>query len=499
MNIRKTTRMTLRLWCLSISVLFFSASALAGPFVPAGDMALRHDIQRLADYGIIKGTITTWPLAWGPILYDIGNVETSELPRDIADALLRVKQRSNWQTRDKELLFNAELGVAEKPGRIRTFENTPRGEAEASVGVSWISDWFSVDLNVQYVDSDLDDEDFRADNSQISVIAGNWSIAASTQQRWWGPSWDGSLILSNNARPFPSLTIDRVFTDPFKTKWLSWLGPWDFSVMMGQLEKERDIPNTKFFGMRLNFRPIQNLEIGLSRAAQWCGDDRPCDAGTFKNLLLGRDNRGSAGISAENEPGNQLAGVDFRWTPKLFDSNVGIYGQFIGEDEAGGFPSRFMGQYGVEWSSYLFDRWSTRAFAEYSATICQFHESSKIYNCAYRHTIYTSGYRYRGLPIGHGADDDAKILALGVLLLDADNTQWRAIFRTGELNSGGFPDSRNSFSPTPQDIVSFDVSHKRAFQFGVIEVGLGFEEIDDAVSGTKTSDGRAYLQWRSSY
>ena len=40
----------------------------ASPFIGSGDSALRHDIQRLADYGVIKGPTSTWPLAWGPIL-----------------------------------------------------------------------------------------------------------------------------------------------------------------------------------------------------------------------------------------------------------------------------------------------------------------------------------------------------------------------------------------------------------------------------------------------
>jgi hypothetical protein len=30
-------------------------------------------------------------------------------------------------------------------------------------------------------------------------------------------------------------------------------------------------------------------------------------------------------------------------------------------------------------------------------------------------------------------------------------------------------------------------------------VSLGYEQIDDAVSGDSVNDGRAYLQWRSSY
>jgi hypothetical protein len=59
--------------------------------------------------------------------------------------------------------------------------------------MSWIGDWLSTDLNVQFVDSTEDDDEVRIDNSMIGAVAGNWSIAASTMQRWWGPGWDGSL------------------------------------------------------------------------------------------------------------------------------------------------------------------------------------------------------------------------------------------------------------------------------------------------------------------
>jgi hypothetical protein len=131
-------------------------------------------------------------------------------------------------------------------------------------------------------------------------------------------------------------------------------------VIFGQLENERHIPDTQFFGMRFTFRPLPTLEIGLSRSAQWCGEGRPCDASTFFDLLLGRDNRGDDDINPENEPGNQLAGYDFRWSPTIFGHRLAAYGQLIGEDEAGGFPSRYIGQFGVEWTGYVFDRWSTR-------------------------------------------------------------------------------------------------------------------------------------------
>ncbi len=42
-------------------------------------------------------------------------------------------------------------------------------------------------------------------------------------------------------------------------------------------------------------------------------DGRDCDLKTFINLLRGKDNRG-ANVDPEDEPGNQLGGIDVRWS-----------------------------------------------------------------------------------------------------------------------------------------------------------------------------------------
>lgn len=479
--------------------LLLASLTWAGPYIPAGDPALRHDIQRLADHGIVKGPTSTWPLAWGPIIEDIRSTDATNLSAGVADALARVRNRANWETRTRELTFNAKVAVAEKPTRIRSFQNTARGDIEVAAGFGWIDEWFSFDLNLQGVDSDQDSQDLRADDSMIGVVLGNWSVAASTQQRWWGPGWDGNLILGNNARPIPSLVIDRIFTDGFETKWLSWLGPWDLNVMFGLLEHDRVVPDTQFFGMRFNFRPIPSLEIGISRSAQWCGKDRPCDLDTFVDLLLGEDNRGGGGINVENEPGNQLAGLDFRWSPSFINMPVSFYGQFIGEDEAGGFPSRYIGQVGMEGTGFLLDQWSYRYFLEATSTSCDFWKSDEIFNCAYNHFIYETGYRFRDRVIGHGVDNDARLISAGIMLVDSDDTQWRGNVRYGELNRAGAPDDRNTLTPTPQDLASLDLSHSRVYSFGVVDLGVGYEWIDDDASGDSNSDGRFYVQWRSSY
>lgn len=487
-------------YAIVAALLFLSVEAIASPLVAPGDTVLRHDIQLLADRGIIKGPVNGWPLAWGPILQDLARVDETALPDNIGDALFRVRERGRWETRVDEIQFKAKANVAESPNRIRSFQDTPRDEAELALGASWTGDFLSADLNGQAVFNPADGEEFRYDDSLLAVLLGNYAITVNTLDRWWGPGWDGSLILSSNARPMPAITLERNFTDPFETKWLSWLGPWDLSVMFGQMEEDRYVPNAQFFGMRFEFRPIPSLEIGITRTAQWCGDGRPCGFDTFKDLFFGHDNRGDEGIDEDNEPGNQLAGIDLRWSLAGFGWPVAVYGQFTGEDEAGGFPSRYMGLGGIDAYGTLGSRWSWRWYGEGVYTKCNFYQSDEgDFNCAYNHSIYQTGYRYRGRAVGHGSDNDTLMATMGLLLINREETQWQGLIRYGQLNRGGAPDSRNSLTPTRQTLLSLDLLYSRVFRFGVFDVGAGVEQLDDDASDDSTTDGRAYLQWRSSY
>lgn len=489
-------------WCIAVALLVlfghFHVNAQAAPLIAAGDTSLRYDLQLLADHGILPGPVSTWPLAWGPVLEALEKRRANEsLPPGVAVAMARIRARADWETRTRELTFSARLGGAAEPPVIRGFEDTPRENLEAGGGIRWIGDRVAIALNAQVVDRVAGGTDSRADGSALGIALGNWSLSLNTLDRWWGPGHDGSLILSGNARPFPAISLDRNFTDAFDSDWLSWMGPWDLSVMFGQLESDRVVPDALWFGMRFNFRPLNSLEIGLSRAAQWCGEGRPCNAGVFADLLLGRDNRGEAGIDADAEPGNQMAGLDFRWSHTSLGWPTALYGQFIGEDEAGGFPSRYIGQIGVEMNGRWGAETSWRGFVEFAGTACQFHESSVIFDCAYNHTVYRSGYRYRGRSIGHGADNDAELVSAGLVLLNDDDSQWRVLARAGELNRGGSSAAGNAVTRVAQDIMSVDISHRRVYRIGLVEAGIGYENRESTTGDD--GDFRFHVQWRSGY
>jgi len=487
-----------RIYLSLTATLLFAAQAFAAPQAQPGDVGLRHDIQVLADYGAISGPVTTWPLSWDALLTDLETVQSEDvvLPNAVLPTFQRVLARARHETRRGAHSIKAHVSGAEEPLQIRSFSNTPRERGEIGAGYSWFSDRLTIDLNVAYVDEPTDGEDVRADGSQIGLNLGNWTIAASTMDRWWGPGWDGSLILSNNARPVPALTIGRNRTQAFESKWLSWVGPWDLNVMFGQLEKERVVPNARLFGMRFNFRPLKSLEIGISRTAQWCGDDRPCGFDTFLDMLVGKDNRGDDGTTPENEPGNQLAGIDVRWTNFWFGSPVSLYVQAIGEDEAGGFPSKYMGQFGIEGSGITRGQYSYRWFAEVAGTSCDVAKSTVLYGCAYRHTIYNSGYTYRGRIVGHGLDNDALVVSAGVVVVNTEGNTWQVLGRIGDLNRERV-DAIHSVAIFPQELASIDIQHSRSTKIGQFEFGMGYERREEIASGVTTGDARGFIRWTS--
>ena len=476
-----------------------TSSALAEPLAAPGDMRLRHDLQLLNDSGVINIPLTAWPVSLGDVHNAINGVDGTDLNESNQLALLRVRQRLSWELDINSVDFVFGISGSSEPRVIRTFENTPRAEGEATAKLAWVGERFAINLAATYVSNPFDGDDFRPDGTYVGAALGNWMVTAGWQERWFGPGNDGSLILSNNERPTPGIAIQRNNSTPFETKWLSWMGPWTLTSFMTQLDDERVVNDAWLFGVRGSIRPVSGLEIGISRTAQWCGDDRPCDFSTFVDLLLGNDNRG-VNVDPADEPGNQLGGFDIRWAlPKQIP--VALYMQWIGEDGRGGGGAigSWLRQLGLEYWGTIGDL-SHRTHFEVSDSMCQeggFGSSDNKPNCAYEHGIYQTGYRYNNRPIGHGADGDTLSYSIGSTLVQSAGHTWNATLRYMEINREGLPNPRHTLSPTPQELVDIQLSHERETKYGRFYAGIGYERLDDEVSGTSDSNVTGFIQWSS--
>lgn len=443
--------------------------------IEPGDEALRHHLQLLNDEGILATLSTSWPLSEKEIATSIAGLSTEALSPEQSRSLQFIQD-----TLSPAHKYTTTIQYGSDRQELRGFSDDFREQGEIRFKTKEQFGLFTFHLEASAVDDPLDNKDFRLDGSYISIDLNNWQLGAGNIDRWWGPGWQSSLILSNNARPSPGIFLNRNTTKAFELPVLRKLGPWSFSAFANQLESDRHIPDAKLLGARFTFKPAKSLEIGLTRTAQWGGEGRPESLSSLKNLILGNDNVGDDGIELDgsNEPGNQLGGIDLRWTTRINEHSVTFYGQLIGEDEAGGFPSRKIGLFGME-TPVITEFSHGRVFLEMSDTTMDFLDD-RFSNSTYNHSVYQSGYRYRGNVIGASTDNDSRLLTLGGFheFGTLHSLSWKAQYAS--LNRDGSP-GRNTIANSHEQTAILSAKYERVLN-EQLRVGINATHLLNDVS-----------------
>ncbi|MEQ8205414.1 MAG: capsule assembly Wzi family protein [Woeseia sp.] len=479
--------------CILTAAMPVDAAMLVSP----GNSVLRHDLRFLDDRGIIRIPLSAWPISQADIERALKAVDDTSLSVAELAAMNRIRDKLHFERRGARVSYG--LSLASNPREIRAFADTPRDESNAIVGLEWSGERVAVSLQAGYAANPVDEDEYRLDDSWAGFLLGNWIFSAGWQQRWWGPGHDGSLIMSTNARPMPALSMQRNSSVAFDNRWFGWIGPWTASVFMAGLDDERVINDALLFGFRFTFRPTENVEIGLSRSAQWCGIGRPCDGSTLLDLLAGKDNRG-VNVGPEDEPGNQLAGIDMRWRLPT-EQPLAVYMQWIAEDTRRGEPElgSWLRLAGLEYRGNA-SSWQHVSHIEIAETSCRrgglgFSDNNP--GCAYEHGIYRSGYRYRGRSIGHGVDGDGLTYSLGTTLLQSTDRSWDATIRYSEINRLGANSAMHSISATGIEQFDLFIRHNRQISSGEISLGLGWLQRIESTDQRRENDLQAFLQWQS--
>lgn len=392
--------------------------AYSNTWLGPNDPWFRADLERAASFHQFNQPISAWPISAHSL-----NSAKAYLSQT---SLHRLKQSSRQ---------NLQLGfmASESDPVFNHFGLTNRDKSNTKLSYQYLNQYLDLQISTQYVNNHGTASAVQFDNTFINTNIANWTVGVGAIDRWWGPGWDSGLILSSNARPIPSLYLTRNTSKPAESPWFKWMGPWTLVSFMGQLEQNRTVPNALLWGLRLVFKPSPAWELGLSRTAMWAGDGRPKDLEVFTDLLVGSDNFSPHSSHKSREPGNQLAGFDFKYLGHVNSTGYSFYGEIIGEDEVRGRPSKPIIMFGAALHLLIKDR-NLTLFSEYSDTALDAFKSNKIYDIAYRHGIYTTGYLHKGLPIGSTYDNDSQTLVVGSITNLENNYKFRLSARHLYLN-----------------------------------------------------------------
>lgn len=442
---------------IGMGLLWATSMVLAGPSVPyMPTWQGRHHLQVLVDEADLQITTTHWPLPLAAVQHAVDDLP-KDLPANVEQSrnfIVSELRKVRWQGQlDLQFRNRAEspVGFGENytPGSsLKISSNAVElGSGETSlaakVGVKIEQNSNSAQTAYSgfgkegHTTTRLDDTAFVLDGFGM-----NWQMFA--HQNWWGPGWQNSLINSNNVPPWMGVGIQRSEVKPSESKWLSWLGPWNFEIFAAKAQDPVLVQNQPsgyvFSGMRLTFKPASWVEVGLTRDIQTGGAGRSLNI--VKSIVGWNTHTNGADINnsyLQQDQSNQVAGYDLKLScPKTW--RCATYFQWMGEDAAGQshLPNQFMTLAGAEyWSANGQHRFFGEFIQTYTDSLPW--DKTNIVGNGYRNWSYPQGLTNGARWIGSSFGGDARVLTLG--WMDA------AANRTIKIHTGETSTAIGSYNP----------------------------------------------------
>ena len=421
-------------WIIPFVALVSSPTFAQGIVLNHAD--LRTDLNWLNQQGVIQISTSTWPLSGDEIQRALNNASvTTPTQQKVIQSVRQSLDAENEFLKVEAFAETDPKTIPQAFGDDQKSQYAIAAELNAG-GQNW-----DARLKVKgEKDPQIDhDQDVNVEGSYLAGKLWNQWVIAGQIPTYWGPSHDGSLIRGDASRPVYGVTVQRAEQKAFESKWLSWIGPWQYQAFSGQLDDYQAIPDTKLLGLRLTAQPLPYLELGASRVLQWGGEGRSENWDTLWNAIKGNDNFEDGDL----DKSNQIAGLDARLNlQQLLNVPVSLYGQFVGEDEAGLLPAKKMYLAGVDYSS-AYKNIPYQFYAEWADTTT----NGNVDGISYNHYIYTDGYYQHGYPLAHAMGGDGEMVSVGgdIRFDPMNRLSGRALYakvnQSGRLTNFAFPEN----------------------------------------------------------
>ncbi len=470
MNLSACATYTL-LYALFVTFLIRAEPSKASPWIDVGDERTRHHLQTLKDTGLIDLQLTTWPLPWADVSQELSQLQLkdmSEIQLWSYRYLKHALERAQKPAKSTKHIFGSNSLIP-----FTHFASDSREKAFTGTTTTFTGHHAAFNIALQAIYDPIDGKKYRADGSYVAATLGNWIFGIDAVDRWWGPGWQSSLILSNNARPTPGVFLKRKESTASALPVLSWLGEWSLDVFAHQLEGGREIPEAKLIGARLTLSPTERVELGMSRTGLWGGEGRIENTQSLVDFLGRRDvlieseqKNGSLNLYDES---NQLLSLDIRVNATKAPFPITVYGQVITNQRQGHENAETGHLLGLE-ASFAWVGTHTRLGIEISDT--RNSNDGILINDLYEHQSYLTGYRHRSRNIGESAGTNALKYALfgDHYFANGRHASWRLVqtaLNGNEISSNNMYDDEMVTQRQAEVLYKIPLSNSIMSSFGI--------------------------------
>lgn len=386
-----------------LASLALSSSLTFAQGIVLNEQNLRTDLNWLNQQGVIQISTSTWPMSGDEIQRALSQAKVSNSNQQkVIDSVMAHLNTNN------QLLKASLFAETDQKNIPQAFDDQQKAQYQAGIELNTGNQNWDARLRVNAEkDPQIDhDQDVNVEGSYLAGKLWNQWLIAGQIPTYWGPGHDGSLIRGDASRPVYGVTMQRAEQHAFANKWLSWIGPWQYQAFAGQLDDYDAVPDAKLIGLRVTAQPLPYLELGASRAIQWGGEGRPESLSSLWDAFVGNKDNGGTG---EPDPSNQIAGFDARLNLQpLLQVPMGMYAQYVGEDEAGGLPAKKMYLAGIDYSS-SYNNMPFQLYTEWADT----RTNGKAQGISYNHSVYTDGFYQHGYPLAHAMGGDGQMISVG--------------------------------------------------------------------------------------
>ncbi|MFT6991959.1 MAG: hypothetical protein ACJASL_003956 [Paraglaciecola sp.] len=467
-------------YCLLVC-LAWSIKGWCSPWIGTLEPQLHQDLQVLVEWGVLDASVSSYPVPWKGVASQLEKLQVHTLhsiPAISAQRLKHYLQAHKKQTGQSVI----SLYGATDNSRFTAFNGVQDKKVKLNMTKEFYAGRWAGQISANHERGGKS----HFDQSFIAYQFGDWNLRVGSLNQWWGPAQSSSLIMSNNARPVPSISFSRSQATRSENKWLQYLGPWFFTAQIGQLESQRVIPDTKLWMTRFNFTPISGLELGFSWSAMWGGEGQANSVGDWFKVVTFQtecaNGEATCDAALDTKLGNHIAGFDFKYSVMLFEQPFSLYGQRIGEDAVDYYRvTDNANLLGV--STYL---WGSKVYIEASDTnVACGNSGSDAKNCYYEHSTYQSGYRRYDRAIGSTFETDAKMLSVGINKQFSDGDLFELVINRLTLNEDKQKPAA-ILNGKSEEILRLSGFYQMHYGNWLVKLGASFEhgEVDDADSET---------------